>query len=145
MSCLLRASGQHFDVDEFLKVSSLDALAVFHRGEGKASGSVITQRRSDLSGVSVRVSLQEFSDLVHQIEDAVEFLESNDEELKRLRDFPGVERIDLDFSLEDRDLVFQSDAFPPRLLSLLGGLRIGLVVSRHPAYRAADDQLAIEQ
>jgi hypothetical protein len=144
MSCLLTASGQHFDVDEFLKVSSLDALAVFHRGEGRASGSVITQRRSEHSGVSVRVSLREFSDLVHQIEDAVEFLESNDKELKRLRDSPGVERIDLDFSLEDRDLVFQSDAFPPRLLSLLGSLRIGLVVSRHPAY-SAEDQPAIEQ
>jgi len=145
MSCVLRASGTNFDVDEFLKTSSLDALTVFHRGEAQRRGSVATQHRTSQAGMSVHVSQREFSDLRGQIEDAVKFLEDNDQELKRLRDFPGLERMDLDFPVEDRDVVFQSDAFPPRLLSLLGALRIGLVVSRHPAYWGAEEPPPTEQ
>jgi hypothetical protein len=145
MSCVLRASGTNFEVDEFLKTSSLDALTVFHRGEGQRRGSVMTQRRTEQSGVNVSVSTREFSDLRGQIEDAVEFLSENEEELRRLRDFPGLERMDLDFPVEDRDVVFQSDGFPPRLLSLLGALRIGLVVSRHPAYWEVEAQTSTQQ
>ena len=145
MSCVLRASGTNFDVDEFLKTSSLDALAVFHSGEAQLRGTVATQRRTGQSGMNVSVSTREFSDLRGQIEDAIEFLKDNDQELKRLRDFAGLERMDLDFPVEDRDVVFQSDAFPPDLLSLLGALRIGLVVSRHPAYWGAEEPPSTEQ
>jgi len=59
--------------------------------------------------------------------------------LKRLRDFSGLDRMDMEFPVEDRDMVFQSDAFPPRLLSLLGNLNIGLVISRHPVPRAIEE------
>jgi hypothetical protein len=144
MSCVLRATGNNFDVDEFLKTSSLDALTAFHRGAAQFPASSVT-RRSNYSGMKVSVSGRESSDLRGQVKDAVEFLKDNNKELKRLRDFPGVERIDLDFQVEDRDVVFQSDAFPPDLLSLLGELRIGLVISRSPAYWAAEDKTATEQ
>jgi hypothetical protein len=145
MSCILRASGTDFEVDEFLKTSSLDALSVFHRGETQISGSSATPRRAGQSGVIVSVSTREFSDLRSQIQDAIKFLLENDRELKRLRDFPGLERMEMDFPVEDRDVVFQSDGFPPNLLSLLGGLAIGLVISRHPAYWGTEEQVAAEQ
>ena len=91
------------------------------------------------------VSTREFSDLRSQIQDAIKFLLENDQELKRLRDFPGLERMEMDFPVEDRDVVFQSDGFPPNLLSLLGGLAIGLVISRHPAYWGTEEQTSAEQ
>src|ERR1700684_203026 len=141
MSCVLRASGTNFEVDEFLKTSSLDALTVFHRGEVQSRGSVMTQRRTEQSGMNVSVSTREFSDLRGQIEDAVEFLSENEKELRRLRDFPGLERMDLDFPVEDRDVVYQRDAFPHKLLSLLGGLGIGLIVSRYPAHSGVENQI----
>jgi hypothetical protein len=144
MSCVLRASGANFDVDEFLKISSLDALTAFHRGAVQFPTSSVT-RRSDYSGMKVSVSAREFTDLNGQVDDAVGFLKENDHELRRLRDFPGLERMDLEFPVEDRDLVFQSDAFPYQLLSLLGDLRIGLIVSRHPAHWGATDQIPTEQ
>ena len=144
MSCLLRASGANFDVDEFLKVSSLDALTAFHRGAVQFPTSSVT-RKSDYCGMNVSVSTREFSDLSGQVEDAVGFLKENDRELRRLRNFPGLERMDLEFPVEDRDLVFQRDAFPHQLLSLLGGLGIGLIVSRHPAHSGATDQVPTEQ
>jgi hypothetical protein len=144
MSCVLRASGANFDVDEFLKISSLDALTAFHRGAVQFPTSSVT-RRSDYSGMKVSVSIREFSDLNSQVDDAVGFLKENDHELRRLRDFPGLERMDLEFPVEDRDSVFQRDAFPYQLLSLLGDLRIGLIVSRHPAHWGATDQIPTEQ
>jgi hypothetical protein len=144
MSCVLRASGKNFDVDEFLKTSSLDALTAFHRGAAQFPASSVT-RRCDHSGMKVSVSSRESSDLRGQVKDAVGFLIDNNQELKRLRDSPGVERIDLDFQVEDREMVFQSDAFPPDLLSLLGELRIGLVISRSPAYWGAEDKKSMEQ
>ncbi|MGA8440900.1 MAG: hypothetical protein WB762_29885 [Candidatus Sulfotelmatobacter sp.] len=144
MSCVLRASGANFDVDEFLKVSSLDALTAFHRGAVQFLTSSVT-RRSDYSGMKISVSAREFSDLNGQVDDAVGFLRENDRELRRLRDFPGLEHMDLEFPVEDRDLVFQRDAFPHQLLSLLGDLRIGLIVSRCPAHWGATNQIPTEQ
>jgi len=82
--------------------------------------------------MNVSVSVREFSDLPRQIEDAVRFLSNNSDELKRLRNFPGVERLELDFPVEDRDVAVQSDLFPARLLLLMGDLRIGLTVSHYP-------------
>ena len=143
MSCVLRASGANFDVDSFLKDSSLQPLAVFRRGEVHFPNSVVAQPTSKYSGMNISVSTREFSDLKGQIEDAVGFLSENGEELKRLRDSPGLERMDLDFPIEVRDVVFQSDAFPPPLLSLLGGLRIGLIISRYPAHAEAEGQTTV--
>jgi hypothetical protein len=138
MSCVLRAGGVKFDVDEFLKNSTLDVLTAFHRGEVQFPITSVT-RTSEYSGMNVTVSTNEFSDLRTQIEDAVRFLKENAQDLKRLRDFSGLDRMDMEFPVEDRDMVFQSDAFPPRLLSLLGNLNIGLVISRHPVPRAIEE------
>jgi hypothetical protein len=140
MSCVLRASGLHFDIDEFLKTSSLDVLTAFRRGAVQYPTASVT-RKSERSGMNVSVSTREFSDLRGQIEDAIQFLSTNEEELRRLRDFPGLERMDLDFPIEDRDLVYQRDSFPYQLLSLLGSLRIGLTVSRHPVPSAPEIQV----
>jgi len=133
MSCVLRASGANFDVDFFLRDSPLEALTVFHRGEVQFPNSKTNQRKCEHSGMHVSVSTREFSDLAGQIEDAVGFLTDNERELRRLGEFASVGQMYLDFPIEARDVVFQSDAFPPHLLSLLGALRIGLVVSRYPS------------
>jgi hypothetical protein len=95
--------------------------------------------------MKVSVSTREISDLSGQVEDAVGFLRENEQELRRLRNFPGLERMDLDFPVEDRDVVFQRDAFPYPLLSLLGGLHIGLIVSRYPARSGVTDQIFTQQ
>jgi hypothetical protein len=84
--------------------------------------------------MNISVSTREFSDLKGQIEDAVRFLSKHEEELKRLRDSHGLDRMDLDFPIEEREAMVQSDSFPSDLLSLLGDSGIALVVSRYPAY-----------
>jgi hypothetical protein len=144
MSCVLRASGSNFDVDEFLKTSTFDVLTLFRRGEVQSPTSSVT-RKSAYSGMNVSVSAREFSELRGQIDDAVEFCSENGRELKRLREFPGLEKMDIDFPIEDRDVVFQRDAFPHQLLLLLGELGIGLIISRLPMQSMGEDQTAIEQ
>jgi hypothetical protein len=57
-----------------------------------------------------------FSELHKKIDEATLFLPSNEKELIRLRDFPGVEGISLDFGIEERDVPAQREAFPPELL-----------------------------
>lgn len=139
MSCVLRVSGACFDVDEFLKTSTLDVLTAFHRGGTQFPASSIT-RKNEFSGMSVSVSTREFSDLSGQIEDAIRFLSENERELMRLRDFPGIDRLELDFPIEEREVVYQRDAFPHLLLSMLGNLHIGLAVSRYPAAPVAESR-----
>lgn len=132
MSCVLRASGADFQVDDFLRESSLKALVVVHRGDARPPKSNSTAKKHESSGFNVSVSTREFSDLSGQIEDAIQFLAKNSKELRRLRDFSGVERIELDFPVEDRAVVFQRDTFPNNLLVLMGHLGLGLAVSRYP-------------
>ncbi len=131
MSCVLRATGHDFDVDSFLTTSTLKPLITFHRGHHRFANS--TAPMDDCSGMNVSVSEREFSDLAGQIEDAIQFVSHNTEELKRLQSFPGVERLELDFPVQSRDVAVQSDAFSAALLSLMGKLEIDLVVSHYVA------------
>ncbi len=144
MACVLRAGGVKFDVDEFLKNSTLDILTAFHPGAVQFPTASVT-RTSEYSGMNVSVGTREFSDLQSQVEDAMRFLTENAHELRRLRDFPGLDRMEMEFPVEDREMVFQSDAFPPRLLFLLGNLNIGLVISRYPVPRVIEDPPPTEQ
>lgn len=134
MSCVLRASGANFDVDSFLKDSTLRPLIVYHRGSVRFPSSNRTQRLEEESGMNVEVSAKEFSDLPGQIRNAIQFLLDNTYELDRLVGFPELQRIVLDFPVENRDVPVQSDTFPAELALLLGNLRIGLVVSHYRAH-----------
>ena len=122
MPCVLRASGSTFAVDEFLAESSLQPIAVFHRGQKQSSKS----RPMTASGFHADVSAADFSNLQGQIADAVEFVEQNQSELARLVGFPGVEKVSVDFGIEERDVAAQSERFPPNLLIMLGRLGICL-------------------
>jgi len=69
-----------------------------------------------------------------QIADAVEFLERNRAELCHQKTFPGIDKISLDFGIEEREVTAQSERFPPRLLSLLGEFGIWLKFTLYPAH-----------
>lgn len=133
MSCVLRASGTEFDVDAFLRNSDLRPLIVHRRGTPRFASTSPTNCPEARSGMNLSVSTREFSDLTGQIEDAIAFLSNNDKELRRLRGFPGVEGLLLDFPVEDRDVAAQCDTFPAQLLLILGNLNIDLAISRYPA------------
>jgi hypothetical protein len=130
MSCVLRVRGAHFKVSEFLSGSTLKPLVVVQRGQSQYPNSPVP----DASGFHVSVSEADFSQLKGQVKDAVQFLEKNQMELTRLVAFPGVEKVSLDFGIEERDMAAQSESFPPELLRVAGGLGIWLSFTLYPSH-----------
>jgi hypothetical protein len=131
VSCVLRAIGPSFAVDQFLAASSLQPITAFHRGEKQSSKS----QPMTVSGFHADVSAADFSDLQKQIADAVQFVERNQSELARLVSFPGVEDVSMDFGIEERDVAAQSERFPPNLLRMLGSLGIHLEFTLYPCQK----------
>ena len=127
MTCELHASGPNFDVDVFLRDSTLKPHKVLHKGELKI-GKYVNPKAI----ISVAVSEADEEEPELQIDDAIEFLKHNQQELARLRDFPGVAEIYLGFDIADGTSRSQGDRFPAELLRLAGNLGIGIEIFRYP-------------
>jgi hypothetical protein len=132
MSCVLRADGSDFLVDRFLEGSELTPCTVYRMGEPRFTAIRSQGKVHESSGFHVSVSDSDFDNLHGQIQDAISFLEKNKVELERLRTFPGVERLTLDFGIARRDISAQYDYFPPELLYLAGSLGVGIELSQYP-------------
>jgi hypothetical protein len=122
--CVLRATGDSFQVENFLEVSSLVPCNIFIKGERKASN-----RLWDTCGITIVVSDSDGSELATQIRDAIEFLRNNRDELFRLRNFDGVEVMELDFGIYRKNGFLQSNLFPAELIVFAGDLQIGIELS----------------
>jgi hypothetical protein len=127
MSCALHAAGRVFDVDAFLGESSLQPELIYKRGDP-----VPGQQPRSASGFKLDVSLADSGDLDGQISDAIVFLDENEEELRRLGAFEGVEAVSLEFGVRSRAGLVQSHTFPPELLWRAGALDVALTVSHYP-------------
>jgi len=140
MSCVLRAAGTDFRVEEFLKTSTLVPSRTYRRGE-PVLATRPEGKRSRASGIVVSISEAPWSDLPAQVADAEQFLRANREELSRLRSFPGVEDVALDFPIYQRvgqGVWMQTDSFPASLVAIAGELGLGLDLSIYPP--AGDEQ-----
>jgi hypothetical protein len=132
MGCVLRAYGSNFLVDRFCQKSDLTPCLVYRKGESKSAARKSKGKVYESSGLHVEVSDADFIDLEGQVKDAITFMERNKVELERLREFPGVEGLTLDFGIARRDFITQCDYFPPELLYLAGGLGFGIELSQYP-------------
>ena len=130
MSCILRAIGTAFDVDAYLKDSRFAASVAFHRGEPRVPGQPDGPQRA-ASGLNVAVSDANVDDLGAQVRDALHFLREHEDDLRRLGSCPGMEEMCLDFAIQRRDVIAQSDLFPAELLWQAGALDIDLVVTHY--------------
>jgi hypothetical protein len=130
MSCVLRVIGTAFDVDAYLKDSRLVASVVFRRGEPRVTGQPEGPWRA-ASGFNVAVSDATVNDLAAQVRDALRFLREHEDDLRRLASYPGMEEMCLDFAVQRRDVIAQSDLFPAELLWQAGALDIDLVVTHY--------------
>jgi hypothetical protein len=130
VSCVLRAIGTAFDVDAYLKDSRFAAAAVFRRGEPRVPGQPDGPQRA-ASGINVVVSDANVNDLAAQVSDALRFLREYEDDLRHLASCPGMEEMCLDFSVQRRDVIAQSDLFPAELLWHAGALDIDLVVTHY--------------
>jgi hypothetical protein len=139
MSCVVRARGANFAVDEFLAASTLKPNAIFRRGQPQWPESSVPSPIPNESGFFASASDADFSDVQGQIVDATNFLERNHDELARLVVFLGVERVCLDFGIAERDVAVQHERFPPKLLKIAGYLGIWLEFTLYPAHEPEAD------
>ena len=128
MTCVLRALGAAFNPEAYLADSPFSEATSYHVGQ-PARGA---QGRSG-AGFNVTVSEAGFDDLDVQIQEAIAFLDTHEDELRRLGRFPGVDEMEIDFGIEWRDSSPQTDIFPPDLLWRAGALDIGLRITHYLA------------
>ena len=129
--CILRASGENFEVDSFLAASTLRPYAVHRRGEVSRKAEPFTN-----SGIKVDVS-KAGKEFAENIADAIGFLEEHEKELERLRAFAGISDIRLDFGVFLQEAVARFYYLPPELVSRAGELGIGIELS---CYAVSEDE-----
>jgi hypothetical protein len=141
--CVLRAFGVEFDVDGFLRDSSLAPCAIHKRGTPRLPGRVHKS-----SGINIVVSDASWSDLPSQIADAEQFLGKHSREVERLMRFRGVEGAVLDFPINLRigdRVAAQFDRFPASLVRVAGRLGLALELSIYPAKSSSRSNKRLER
>ena len=133
MSAVLRAYGEHFDVDAFLGGCTLPICAIKRRGEPVFRNRQPHGRTHEKSGVHISASDADFNDFPLQVEESIQFLRDEAEQIRRLVAWPGVDGGTLDFGIERRDVLVQCDCLPPELVRLAGELGLGIELSQYPA------------
>ncbi|MGJ8674071.1 hypothetical protein [Rubritalea sp.] len=129
MSTVLRAVGSNFDVDSFIKDTSLKVIKSFRKGEARTKR---IKALNKFSGLNIDVSDADFDNIKQQIEDTVGFLQTHQTELASLRDSHGAEFISIDFGADIYPPGWCNFSFPHELLLLAGELRIDLDLSVYP-------------
>jgi len=138
MTCILRAVGATFDVNDFLAKSSLVTDSRWHKGERRFPRSKSSEEINKTSGVRVIASEADFSDLSQQIEDVIVFIRQNQEPVRKLASFPGVEGAVLDFGAKIDPPGWASFTFPAELLLLAGSVGVSLCLSVYPTDTEGD-------
>lgn len=139
MSCILRAGGKDFDVDALLSQISITPDSFWRRGEKHYPKSATNQKTNEHSGVRFLASGADFSEFRKQIEEATAFLLENQNDIRVLMAFPGVEGAVLDFGAEIHPPGWASFTFPPELSGVAGNLGLSLCLSVYPVDEEAED------
>lgn len=127
MPCsVLRVYGTNFDVEGCLASSDLVVDAIHRRGERRSANSV-----HEMSGFTVLVSEADGNQFQQQVQDAIAFLRSRSLELARLRSYPGVEGVTLDFGCDFpfKRVCGRFYSLPHELLTECAALRVEVEIS----------------
>lgn len=139
MSAMIRASGTNFDPDHFCSQSQLHPCELFRRGEPYFSASQSDGRRYEHSGINIVASDAEFDEFDRQVDEAAAFLKGHHDELSRLRDFPGIEGIMIDFGAKHKDVYVECYSLSPELVRLAGELGRSIEISLYPVSDDGDE------
>lgn len=138
---ILRVGGRNFDVDAFLRESGIAPASVFRRGEPQFPESQPNGRVLAYSGMNIDVSTAEFGKIEQQTRETLQFLADHPAEIERLRTYPGVEGLELDFAVNGNDgVLIENYRFVPELLEQIGRLGITLCISRYDPMENDDEE-----
>jgi hypothetical protein len=139
MSCVLRASGFDFDVVTFLASCELEPIKVFKKGEPRFPTSQPDGPKRERSGLNFEVSGADFSELALQMEEALAFVRRHQPFISKLKAFPGVENVTIDFGAEIHPPGWYSFTFSSDLMLAVGVLGISLELSVYPVEEEDDE------
>lgn len=136
MSCVLRVSGERFDVDAYLRSSRFEPVVVWRKGERSEGDDSIAVS----SGFNVEVSSAGLRDLDTQMRDAVQFLRDYGQELAALARAPNVEHAGIDFAVAWRqECASHSDHVPAAVVTEAARFGLYIEVSHYPASDAEQE------
>ncbi len=136
MSCILRAEGTDFDVDAYIQDCPLDIVGIHRKGQPKSM-----QEPDELysgSNLNINVSEADFDDFSGSIEDTIDFLREEFAEIARLRDYPGLDSIGIDFGIKQTAYVW-SNRFPIELIRQCAELGLEIEISHYPVSNSEDE------
>ncbi len=129
MSCVLRVSGEHLDIDALLQSQNLFPILTWRKGEER----FLKGRFHTDSGANFDVSDAEIEDVGRQIVDAEFFLKTHYNEISILVSAAGVAYATFDFAVATRQgFVTQTSSFSAAFVQHLAELGLGLAVSHYP-------------
>jgi hypothetical protein len=121
--CAFVASGANFDVDGYLRATPLEVLCVFHKGDASPDSPEDGLRLD--SGFAAVVSCDDFPHLLDQVGEALDFLETHETELERLKAL-GADQMTLDFRVAPTEAVHH---WTSDLIAAMGRWQMELVFS----------------
>ena len=118
---MFRFSAKKFDVDAYLKQSSLQAVEIFKPGEYQQTA--LESWITEYPGFCVAASEADFDDFKQQMLDTAAFIHANKQELINLSQIPDKVSFFFDFGLEttlfEEDVWVDTFSFPIEFLRLL--------------------------
>jgi hypothetical protein len=135
MSCILTIRGKKFDVDTFVTKSKLRPYKRSYKGQPRLKTKPNGEKLS-FSLLAIETSKAEFDNLNEQIDDTIRYLRRNKDKLALINATKGIDNAVLDFGIDLRidrkNVLFQSDKFPSKLLKLAGDLGLDIELSIYP-------------
>jgi hypothetical protein len=124
-------SGKNLAVDDLLKVTNWSPLCVWHVGETRKVPGLRNPQRLT-SGFNIEVSKRDMSDLSGQLDDALNFVKTNQAALLLVSSFPGVDDLDLDFAISwPRENPMLTDHIPWEFIAAINEFRLGISLSHY--------------
>ncbi len=130
MSCVLHITGDKVDVDALIDLAPVAPATSFKKGEPRSPRP--NARRNSTSGIAIVVSDADFDDFDRQKKDAIEFLQRHKSRLHDLLATVGIQHRSIDFGIEMRNVIAQTDSFDPEVVMAAADLRLGITLSQYP-------------
>ena len=129
MSCILRISGENFDVDAFILKSQIVPYKTFYKGSPRLKTKPDGEKNK-YSGCAIEVSKAEFNDYEQQVTDAIIYLTDNKDKFQYISSTTEIQHSVLDFGIGyDINKFTQTHHVPVELLRIVADLGISIELS----------------
>jgi hypothetical protein len=130
LGCVLHIVGDELDVDAAIAATPVEPVNTFRKGEARSSRP--NARPAATSGIVLSVSEAEFDDSAQQEVDAIAFLREHKASLKELLRVRGVAEASLDFGIDMRNVIVQTDKFSAELIREMAEIGLGFELTQFP-------------